>query len=253
MQHITILNGPPVGAEDSRAARPAAVRRERLFFGAIAWVSALTVFAGFMPTYYFNGVAGTAFVLTPMLYWHGALFTAWMVLLAIQTTLIATHRVDVHRTLGIVGVPLAAMMVVLGSMVAITRTQSGLIADHGAPPLVFLAVPLVGMAVFGVLVAAAIYFRRQSAIHKRLMLLATFELVTAAVSRLPLVENWGPLGFFGVTDVLVLALVVYDVASLRRIHTATLWGGIFFVASQPLRLLIGASAPWLAFTAWLTS
>jgi hypothetical protein len=40
---------------------------------------------------------------------------------------------------------------------------------------------------------------------------------------------------------------------LKRVHPATMWGGLFFVISQPLRLLIGASAPWGEFAAWLTS
>jgi hypothetical protein len=36
-----------------------------------------------------------------------------------------------------------------------------------------------------VLVSAALYFRRQSQSHKRLMLLATLALLTPAIARLP--------------------------------------------------------------------
>jgi hypothetical protein len=109
------------------------------------------------------------------------------------------------------------------------------------------------MVVFGGLVAAALYYRSRSGTHKRLMLLATLELVTAAVSRLPVVEDWGPIGFFGVTDLFVIAIVLYDVATLKRVHSATLWGGLFLVASQPLRLAIGGTPAWLELAAWLTS
>jgi hypothetical protein len=85
------------------------------------------------------------------------------------------------------------------------------------------------------------------------MLLATLEIVTAAVARLPFVENWGPIGFFGVIDLFVLAMLAYDLIALKRVHPATVWGGLFFVLSQPLRLLVGSSAAWLSFASWLTS
>ena len=234
--------------------RSAAARRERTFFGAMAIACALIVLLGFWRTYYFNDWMPEPFALTPLLHLHGAVFTGWMLLLLAQTALIAAHRVDLHRRIGIAGAVIAAAMIVIGPVVAVTRTAEGVIADHGAPPLVFLAVPLIGIAVFGVLVGAALYLRRRSpGAHKRLMLLATLEITMAGTARLPVVESWGPLGFFGVTDLLVLALVAYDLATSKRLHPATLWGGLFFVLSQPLRLVIGGSAPWFALAAWLTA
>jgi hypothetical protein len=228
-------------------------RRERRFFAGMAVAFALTVLAGFSRSYYFNGFAGERFELSPLLHWHGAAYTAWILLLVVQTLLVAAQRTDLHRRLGVAGAVLAVVMIGLGTAVAITRTASGAIADAGVPPLVFLAVPLFGMVVFASLVGAALLLRRRSVFHKRLMLLATLELVTAAVSRLPFVENWGPVGFFGVTDLFIVVIAVYDYATTRRINPATVWGGLVLVASQPLRLAIGASPPWLAFAAWLTS
>jgi hypothetical protein len=240
------------GAFGTRSADTGA-RRERLFFGGMAAVFALTVFAGFSRTYYLNGAFDAPFALTPLLHFHGIAFTAWMLLLVTQTSLIASGRAQLHRRLGIAGVALAAALVWLGIQVAITRTSDGTIKDLGPPPLVFLAVPVIGMFVFGALIAAAVYWRRNSAVHKRLMLIATLELVTAAVARLPVISTLGPVAFFGATDLFLLAMVAYDLTVLKRVHPATMWGGLFFVISQPLRLLIGASAPWGEFAAWLTS
>jgi hypothetical protein len=240
------------GALGIRSAGSAA-RRERLFFGGMAAVFAITVFAGFSRTYYLNGSFGAPFTLTPLLHFHGIAFTSWMLLLMTQTSLIASGRTQLHRRLGIAGVVLAAALVWLGIQVAITRTSDGTIADHGAPPLIFLAVPVIGMLVFGALIAAAVYWRRSSAVHKRLMLIATLELVTAAVARLPVISTLGPVAFFGATDLFLLAMVAYDLTVLKRVHPATMWGGLFFVISQPLRLLIGASAPWGEFATWLTA
>ncbi len=226
---------------------------DRVFFGGLAFVLALIVLAGFSRTYYFNDFAAEPFRLSPLLHLHGAVYSAWMLLLVVQTTLIARGRVSWHRRLGLAGCMIATSMAVLGIAVAVTRTASGITVDRGVPPLVFLAVPLLGMVVFTVLFGAAVLQRRQAATHKRLVILATLEIVTAAVARLPVVETWGPLGFFGVIDLFVIALVAYDLATLRRVHPATLWGGLFFVLSQPLRLVIGGSPAWISFATWLTS
>ena len=228
--------------------------RERLFFGGMALLLLITVLLGFAPSYYFHAAYGSQNVLTPSLHLHGAAFSAWMVLLLTQTSLIAAHRVDLHRKLGVAGAILGAMMALLGAFVAITRARDGLLfAPEGVPPSVFLAIPLATVAVFPTLLGAALYFRKRSDIHKRLMLIATLELVTAAVARLPVIFPLGPIGFFAATDLFLGAIVVYDVAALRRVNPATLWGGFFLIASQPLRLFIGSTDTWQTFAGWLTT
>jgi hypothetical protein len=249
---MTTTPAPTTALASIRSLREATALRERRFFGGMALALTLVVVAGFSRTYYFNDLVAAPFEMTPLLHWHGAAFSAWMLLLVAQTMLVATGRVATHRQLGIAGACLAVLMVVLGIAVAIARTADGTIADHGAPPLVFLSVPLFGMVVFGGLVGAALLLRHRSQAHKRLMLLATVELAAAGASRLPVVETWGPVGFFGVSDLFVVAIVVFDLVTLRRVHPATLWGGFALLLSQPLRLLIGGSAPWLAFASWVT-
>jgi hypothetical protein len=105
-----------------------------------------------------------------------------------------------------------------------------------------------------------LWVRKSAAIHTRLVLIATLELVTAAVGRLPGVfvplgafGPLGPLGLFGLTDLFVVAIALYDLATLKRLHAATLWGGLFLIASQALRLVIGPTAAWQTFAGWLTS
>ena len=231
-----------------------AARRERLFFGGMTIAMLVTVLAGFGPTYFFSSLSSSAVVLTPALHLHGAVFTTWMLLLVVQSTLIAAGRVDVHRQLGVAGAVLGAFMMLLAAYVAISRVRAGLMAPPpGVPVGVLLAIALATVIVFPTLFGSALLLRRRTDYHKRLVLLATLELVIAAVARLPGVATGGPPAFFAITDLFVIALVVYDLSTRGRIHAATLWGGLFFIASQPLRLVIGFSDPWQSFVSWLTS
>ena len=88
---------------------------DRRFFTGLAVAVALTVFAGFAPTYYLKGLYGTP-VLSPFLHFHGMLFTSWILLFVAQTTLVAAKRTDLHRRLGIVGALLAVAMLVVGAV-----------------------------------------------------------------------------------------------------------------------------------------
>ena len=47
-------------------------------------------------------------------------------------------------------------------------------------------------------------------------------------------------------------MLVYDLGTRRRVHPATVWGGLVLVASQPLRLMISGTAAWTAFAAYAT-
>jgi hypothetical protein len=233
--------------------RPAhdARRREHRFYTGMAVAIALTVVAGFARTYYLRPLFGLP-PLSPLLHLHGVVFSSWLLLFLTQSVLVASNRTRVHRRLGVAGAVLAVVMVVVGTCTAVIRAKQGATPVEGIDPLAFLVVPLGDMLVFSVLVASAIYFRRRPDLHKRLMLLAMISLMTAGVARLPLVNQGGPLAFFGATDLFVLACAAYDVTALKRVHRATLVGGLFVVASQPARLILASTPAWLAFAAWLT-
>jgi hypothetical protein len=228
-------------------------RRERWFYLGMSIAIAITVFAGFAPTYFLRPYFTTE-PLIPLLHLHGVVFTSWIVLFIIQTTLVAAHRTNIHRRLGIAGGVLAALMVLVGVITAIIRAKHGAAPAGGPSGLVFLVVPLGDMLVFAILVGAGFYFRRRPDVHKRLMMLATIGIITAAVARLPFaIMQAGPIAFFGFTDVFILVCAAYDLVTLRRIHRATILAGLLIIASQPLRLVIGGTQAWLTIATWLTS
>jgi hypothetical protein len=246
------------------AARPApqapfheAGTHDRLFYGGMAIAMGLTVFAGFASTYYLRFFAGgpeatlTGGPFTALVHAHGALFTAWVLLFIVQTALVASRRVEVHRRLGLAGAALAAAMVVVGTFIAIATAARGS-APAGVDPLAFLIIPIFDMVLFATFVAAALALRRDKEAHKRLMLLAYVSIVVAAVARLPGVLPLGPAVFFGLSFLFVVLAGIYDFLSRRRVHNVYMWGGALIAISVPLRLVISGTGAWRSLAELLT-
>jgi hypothetical protein len=225
------------------------VSGRRMFFAGLAAAAAVTVFAGFAPTYFLKQIYAAP-PLSGLLHVHGAVFSSWIALLIVQTVLVTTRRVEVHRRLGIAGGVLAAGMTVLAYLVSVDAARRGSTIP-GMSPLAFLAIPFATVVVFPAIVGAALWYRRRPDVHKRLMVVSTAELLPAAVGRLPFMLNAGPVGFFGGADLVIVAMALYDYVTLRRLHPATLYGGLFILASQVARVLVTASPAWTSFAQWL--
>src|SRR5215210_5764675 len=234
------------------AAAVRAGRRTRRFYVGMAIAIAITVFVGFSRSYFLSSWYGTK-ELSGLLHLHGLVFTSWVLFFLLQTTLVASGRTYLHRRMGIGGAVLALLVVLVGTTVAILRVKTGISPIPGVPALGFLAIPLFDMVVFAILVGTALYFRRRLETHKRLMTLSMIALLPAPIARmsfLPLPP--GPPTFFALADLFILALLVYDLVTRRKVHPATIWGGLLVVASQPLRLMIAGTPAWMAFAGWLT-
>ncbi len=225
---------------------------ERVFYVAAAVAFAAVTFAGFQHTWFLRFRYGLP-TLPLLIAMHGVLFTAWVVLFAVQIVLVAKKRADIHRRLGVLGGIVAALMFIVGPLTAIAVTKPGY--RPGPPtPLSFLPIPFFAVGVFGVLVFAAMCYRKRPDIHKRLMLLATLAILPAAVARIPLVfiAKGGPPVFYGLTDLLLLVCVTYDTIARRKLHPAFIFGGLFLMASHPLSLVVGHTAAWMSFAQWIT-
>jgi uncharacterized membrane protein YozB (DUF420 family) len=234
-------------------------RGEHDFFTLMTLAMAATVFAGFARTFYLKAWFPQAQAMAapePVFYVHGVLFSLWPALLVTQALLVRRGHVGLHRRLGILGAPLAVAMVVLGLYVAlVAANRPGGFIGIAAPPLQFLIVPVVAVLLFGIFVALALHWRRDPATHKRLMLLGTANMLDAAAARLPLPTlgpEGPPLGFFAPV-LFVLALIGWDLASRRRLHPATLWGGLVTIAAVPGRMAVSETEAWLAIARRLTS
>ena len=161
------------------ATRAALKRRTgHIFYTGASLAIVIVVFVGFAPTYYLKGYFQTA-PLPLVNHLHGVVFTGWIVLFAAQVRLVAVHRVDLHRRLGVAGAWLAGAVVTLGVTAALLSGRHNFAAGNDGA-LAFLVIPFGDMLTFCVLTTAGLYYRRRPDVHRRLMLLATVTLLGAA-------------------------------------------------------------------------
>jgi len=107
----------------------------------LAYACAMIAFAGFTPTYW-APLATRSFTGAPILHLHGLLFSAWMVFFIVQTTLVATGRIERHRMLGLLGVSLATAMLFVGLAAALQSVRLGIALGLDAQNRAFSIVPI---------------------------------------------------------------------------------------------------------------
>ncbi len=225
----------------------------RGFYVGIAITTIIVVGGGFTRTYYLRS-AFDGPPLPPLVGWHALIMTLWLPLFLAQTLLIRTGHAAIHRRVGIAGAVLAAAIVVVGFETMLFGGHHGFIGrGYPGSALSFMSVGFFDILVFALLIGTALYFRGNRATHKRLMLLATVALWPPAVSRLPIVPDGVPGGLFAAIAIslVVIAWAVYEFASRRRLHPALIWAGTLFIASLPLRFVIGMTDTWVAFAGWM--
>jgi hypothetical protein len=222
-------------------------RSEHLFYVGMSLVAIAVMFAGFAPTYFLRPYFHPEH-LSLTLRIHGAAFTAWLVLLLVQTTLVLTRRIDIHRALGWAGAALAVFMIVIALDAAVIAVHQAVVCCNADAARAFLAIPVFDVIVFGTFVGFAIGYRRLPGTHKRLMLLATLTILDAATARWPLrfiqTTKWG--GYIAI-DAIVFAAVAYDTVSQKRLARAYAWGVPFLIGAQTARELVGQTVWWQSF------
>lgn len=195
-----------------------------------------------------------------IVHFHAAVFVAWLALLTTQLLLIRNGRQELHRKLGILGVGLAVVMVVIGPMTALVVQQTQFGTPDSNPP--FLAVPLGAILAFAGLAGAAFLLRKDSSGHKRLILLATLFIANAGFARWLRGYVFAAIGhtmlsfylsIFLATDILMLAMVGYDLYTRHKLHPAFVAGLGWTAACQALSTGLFFSPWWRALTtSWVS-
>jgi len=248
--NLSTLTAPPVAPAHAAPTKLPGRRYDHLFFTSMVALMLLTVFLGFARTYYLAGVFHAPLP-NLLIHLHGAAFSAWMLLLITQTSLVAAHRTDVHRRLGLAGFALGCAMIVLGVLAATDSLvrHAGQPSFAGLDPRTFYIIPITDIVLFGTLLSLGFRNRTDSPAHKRYLLLATTALLLAATARWPFLRS------LLVADLFVYAfpvfLAAYDLWSTRKIHRVTLWAGAALIVVHQVRIPIGKTALWHSFADWV--
>jgi len=183
---------------------------------------------------------------------HGLVMFGWIALFVTQTVLVARHRVDWHRRLGVFGAALAAAIVIADTATVIVAARLG--GNHlppGIPVPRFVAVAFLDLLSFAILVGSAVALRGRSDWHKRLMLLATILVLDAALARFISAYTSWKLDPSVARNALVLLCIAIDTWRYRRLHPAFIAGGLLVFVTDPLARLVAALPVWTRFCAWL--
>lgn len=225
---------------DALSGTPRAHAIDRWIFVFMAvWFIAI-VLAGFIPDSIMKvGMVreGLRPPFPPVLHVHAVLMGSFLLLLLTQTVLMATGHKARHMQIGILGMALAALLVVVGFTLAPTmyhQTWNGL---QAAPPAaqeqlrkllsvqenILLLQARIGI-LFPLFLVIGLRARQGNAgLHKRMMFLATVMALPAGIDRIPWLPHTMPASPLSV-DLYTLAAIspmfIWDVVRNRRIHEA---------------------------------
>jgi FtsH-binding integral membrane protein len=179
----------------------------------------------------------------PVLLWiHSAVFTGWIAFYILQSALVRTRNVRLHRNLGWFGAGLAATMIPLGFITAVAMGRYNKHLLHFAAADAFLSVPLSDMVAFATLIALAIYWRKKPELHRRLIFLANCALLEAAVTRINPYFFVHSLGY-ALVDVVILLGVARDLVVDRKVHKVYRVAVPLMIALEILIVYLWRGAP----------
>jgi FtsH-binding integral membrane protein len=158
----------------------------------------------------------------PILLWmHGAAFAAWMVLFIAQSALVRVRKVSVHRAVGWFGAALAAIMFVSGFIVSVVMVRFDVTILHLKAVASSLSILWCDMIIFGACMALAIYFRKRPEYHRRLIFMASCQLMQAAFVRFHYIGHHDL--DFPALDLLIVAGILRDLIVDGRVNRVYLY------------------------------
>jgi hypothetical protein len=162
---------------------------------------------------------------------HADIFSAWVVFYILQSAMVRTGNVRIHRRLGWFGVALGIAIFVIGTITAVAMRRFDLRYPDLARTAPLLRTALLDLTSFTIPFALAIYWRNKPEFHRRLLLIASCALTAAAFVRFPSLFHPWPWFYVGV-DLLILLGILRDLIVNRRVHPVYLYALPTFMLAQ---------------------
>ena len=227
---------------------------DRALFVTAAIAFPLLVLIGYARSYYFASYFNTKPLANTLVHAHAVVMSVWVAYFSAQIALARSKSIRLHRTLGMAGVALAALVFVVGMAVSIDKHLVQRSAPRGVAPEGFFAIPLVEMLLFALCFGGAIYYRKRPAEHKTLMLMTAINFLTPAFARIPLL----PPGFniaqaFGIPAMLAILCFGWHTWKHRKPNAVFAAALLVQLASYPLVIYLARNGTWIAFIGRLYS
>jgi len=223
--------------------RAAQLRLETFFFPFMALLIIAAVVLGFARTFFLALVYHYHFP-NLLVAIHGVVFASWIALFAIQTSLVAVGRVDLHRKLGFLGAVLVGLVFAMAYAVMLEGLHRGFAPTEQAEAQI-LALDVVGINVSFLLFVSGLLLRGNPAVHKRLMLYGTIGMIGPAIARWPFafIATKPPLVGI-VMQIFGVAVIAFDLLTTRRVHRATWVGTATLFLVPPIAIPLSAMPFW---------
>ena len=171
---------------------------------------------------------------------HGLIMFLWYGLVVFQAMLIKHGKHNIHFLLGRTSIALAAGIIITGVMMSVESYQRS-----GDPTAFTVNLPIT--INFIILYSLAIYRRKYSDRHKRLILFSSIAIIIPALGRI--IQAADIDGFLSIPMWLVLLIfpIVYDLRTLKKVHRTTLFGTILIILGIALTVVLLGSPSWIQF------
>lgn len=170
---------------------------------------------------------------------HISLIMGWLILFIIQSRLAIKGAIQKHHKNLLIG----ALLVLLITLQAIWLTYEWGDVNR------FIGESR-DVVAFSILFIAGIILAKNGKIeaHKRLILIATLNLLTPAVTRFGFIFDWsGPITLILTILIWILIPVLYDLTTRKSIHRATIGGIVFSIFSVivMIAMIISPIRTWI--------
>jgi hypothetical protein len=219
------------------------------------WFAALLLlsFIAFWPTYFALGLGGS----DGFVHLHAFATTLWMLMLIAQPLAIQRRRMDVHRLIGKGSYAVAPLVIVSVILLANQRINAAM-GDMIPVQRYVLYLQMSLGFLFALSYILAIRFRARPSFHARFMICTALTLIDPILARVILWMNPGAgamtqLISFGVTDLVLVSLIVWERNSANGREVFPLMLAAFILVQLPALLGFTESGVWQVFTNWFAA